>query len=140
MSNGTVGKEASQPATGEGFFQTYQSLLRQKERIDKDLLKLQSKFFKAISREGIAPKSKAAYVPRLQNTKILAEAVRECMVPGVEMTMQDILKSLTKKDLYHTDSKYFYTMVNNKLNRDPLVKKVSRGVFVYKPRKMEVAL
>ena len=55
------------------------------------------------------------------------------MVPGKEMTMNDILKSLKKKDLYHTDSKYFYTMVNNKLNRDDLIEKTSRGVFVYRP-------
>jgi hypothetical protein len=135
MDNGVVGTETLQQTTGEVFFQTYQGLLRQKEKIDKDLLKLQSKFFKAISRNGIIPPQRVQYVPRLQNKKILSDAIRECMVPGKEMTMLDILKSLDKKDLYHTDSKYFYTMVNNKLNRDPLVKKVSRGVFVYKSSK-----
>jgi len=135
MQNGIVGTEASQQKTGsEIYFQTYQGLLRQKEKIDREILKMQGKFMKAISRSGNVPKQRATYVPRLDNRKTLALAIRECMVPGKEMSMRDIIKSLEKKDLYHTDSKYFYTMVNNKLNRDKLIKKVSRGIFVYRPR------
>lgn len=143
MQNGTVGMEASQQTGSEVYFQAYQKLLKQKEKIDRELFKLQSKFLKAISRNGPMPVSRAKYVPRLENKKILAEAIRACMVPNKEMTMNNVLKSLGKKDLYHTDSKYFYTMINNKLNRDPHIQKVSRGVFVYKPRsrgKQKVAM
>jgi uncharacterized transporter YbjL len=141
MVNGAVGMEASQQTGSETYFLTYQKLLKQKkkidreaEKIDRQLLKLQGKFFKAVSRHGKLPMMRAKYVPRLDNKKILATAIRECMKPQQEMNMGDVLKSLGKKNLYNTDSKYFYTMVNNKLNRDPHIKKVSRGVFVYKPR------
>jgi hypothetical protein len=134
MTNGVVGKEASQSTGSEIYFQTYQGLLRQRERIDRELLKLQSKFFKVISKRGSLPQKRAKYVPRLENNQTLASAIRECMVPGKEMSMADIIKSLEKKNLYHTDSKYFYTMVNNKLNRDKQIRKVSRGIFVFRPR------
>ncbi len=131
-----VGKEASQTTGGELYFRTYQKLLRQRARIDREILKLQSKFLKAISRSkgGIDGKRKR-YVARLNNTTTLVQAIRDSMVPDKEMSMNDILSSLEKKDLYHTISKYFYTMVNNKLNRDRQIRKVSRGVFVYRPRK-----
>lgn len=135
MTKTAVGKDTSRQTGSETYFQTYQKLLRQRNRIDKDLLKLQGKFLKAVSgRKGTAAIKRAKYVPRLKNTTTLASAIRECMVPSEEMTMDDIQKSLSKKGLYHTSSKYYYTMVNNKLNRDPHIKKVSRGVFVYKPR------
>ncbi len=136
MITSTVGKEAS--ATGEElFFQTYKKLLKQKERIDRELLKLQSKMFKAISNKGSGSGTelgRKVYVPRLNNITTLAGAIRECMIPKREMTMKDILKSLEKKKLYHTSSKYFYTMVNNKIHLDGKIKKVGRGVFVYNPR------
>ena len=135
MNKVAVGTETSQLTGSEIYFQTYQGLLRQREKIDRDLLKLQGKFLKAISKaKGILPEKRAKYVPRLKNMTTLVQAIRECMVLGKEMTMDDILKSLSKKNLYQTDSKYFYTMVNNKLNRDPKIKKVSRGVFVSHPR------
>lgn len=135
MTKNVVGKEASQITGSELYFQTYQELLRQKERIDREILKLQGKFFRAISkRKGVISEGRIKYVPRLKNGTTLANAIRECMNPTRKMTMEDILKSLTKKSLYHTDSKYFYTMVNNKLNRDTLIKKVSRGIFIYRPR------
>jgi len=132
MSKVAVGKETSQRTGSEIYVHTYQGLLRQKEKIDRDLLRLQEKFLMAISKSrGILPDKRAKYVPRLYNTTILASAIRKCMIPNTPMTMGDILKSLSNKDLYHTDSKYFYTMVNNKLNRDPIIKKISRGVFIY---------
>ena len=135
MAKVAVGTEASQLTGSEIYFQTYQGLLRQRERIDRDLLKLQGKFFRAISKsKGFSTSERVKYVPRLQNTTTLANAIRGCMAPNKEMTMSNILSSLSKKNLYHTDSKYFYTMVNNKLNRDYKIKKVSRGVFVYNPR------
>jgi len=141
MENGAVGTEASQRTGSEVYFLTYQKLLKQKEKMDKELLKvekemlkLQGKFLKAVSNHGKITMKRVKYVPRLDNKKILADAIRECMIPQKEMNMGDILKSLEKKNLYQTDSKYFYTMVNNKLNRDPHIRKVSRGVFVYKPR------
>ena len=133
MDNGIVGTEALQSTDGKVFLQTYQGLLRQKDKIDRDLKRFRGKFFKTISLNGVLSVKRAIYVPRLENKKILAEAIRKCMVPGKEMTMKDVLKSLKKKDLYHTKSKYFYTMVNNKLNRDDLIEKTSRGVFIYRP-------
>ena len=131
-----VGTEASQKSGSEIFFQTYQNLLREKERIDKDLLKMQGKFLKlSIKRKSESEiETRVTYVPRLENSTTLSQAIRECMVVKKKMKMTDILKSLSKKNLYHTDSKYFYTMVNNKLNRDSHIKKVSRGVFVFTPR------
>ena len=133
MSSVQVGKDASRTGSGQ-YFQTYQDLLRQKERIDRELLKLQGKFFKAIAHQKPITRS-AKYVPRLDNAMILVRAIRECMIPNKEMNMKDILESLHKKNLYHTQSQYFYTMVNNKLNRDKLIHKARRGVFVYKPRR-----
>ncbi len=135
MTKTKVGKDASRQAGSETYFQTYQKLLRQRERIDREILRLQGKFFKAIEgRKGVGSIKRVKYVPRLKNTTTLAQAIRESMIPNKEMTMKDIQKSLSEKGLYHTNSKYSYTMVNNKLNRDPHIKKVSRGVFVYKPR------
>ena len=137
MSTKTVGKEAS-VIGGELYFQTYQRLLKQKERIDRDLLKLQSKFFKVASRGSKVSSTEIGrkrYVPRLNNTTTLASAIRECMIPSKEMTMRDILNALEKRSLYHTSSKYFYTMVNNKIHLDKKIEKVGRGVFVYSPRK-----
>jgi hypothetical protein len=133
MQSVQVGKEASRTGS-ESYIQTYQNLLRQKERIDRNLMKLQSKLLRAMA--GQKPvSSPAKYVSRLPNTTILVRAIRECMTPNKEMTMSDILESLHKKDLYHTQSQYFYTMVNNKLNRDSLIHKVRRGVFMFKPRR-----
>jgi len=132
MSMKVVGKEAS-VTNGELYFQTYQKLLKQKERIDKDLLELQGKMFKDISQpgEGSTDPERKKYVPRLDNTIILAKAIRKCMIPKKEMTMKDILKSLKEKDLYHTRSGYLYTMVNNKIHTDEKIEKVGRGLYVY---------
>ena len=133
-----MSKTAAQKTQQNGselYFQTYQKLLQQRARTDRDLLKLQSKFFKAISRKkGVLHEKKVKYVPRCKNTNTLVHAIHECMIPNQEMTMEDILTSLAEKKLYHTRSKGLYTMVNNKANRDPIIKKVRRGVFVYKPR------
>jgi uncharacterized membrane-anchored protein YjiN (DUF445 family) len=136
MTNGTVGKDVSQHLGSEQQFQTYRELLRQREKIERELLKVTGKLLKAVSRKEAKTDlfKRVKYVPRLKNDTTLAAAIRECMVPRKEMTMDDILKSLEKKNLYHTDSKYFYTMVNNKLNRDKQIKKVSRGIFVFRPR------
>ena len=129
-----VGKEASQSG-GELYFQTYQKLLRQKEQIDRDLFKLQKKHFKEFSRQGGIRTDRKIYVPRLNNTTTLVEAIRKCMTPNREMTMIDIIGSLEKKGLYHTSSKYFYTMVNNKIHQDENIKRIGRGVFILRPRK-----
>ncbi len=131
MTRTKVGKDALD--TGVLYFQAQKKLLRQKQRIERELLRLEGKVLRAASRKGVVISRK--YVPRLQNTTTLVEAIRQCMVPGKKMRMVDILKSLTKRNLYHTKSKYFYTMINNKLNRDSLIEKVSRGVFVYHPKR-----
>lgn len=109
-------------------FQTFRDLLKQREILDHKILKMQGKLFRKLEQKTNSRKKK--YVARMNNTIILEEAVRGCMVPGRKMTMGDILRSLRVKRLYRTKSGYLYTMVNNKLNRDKLVKKVSRGVFV----------
>jgi len=131
MAKTKVGKETS--VSGEVYSRTYQKLLRQRERIDREILKLQGKFFKSIAKQ--TGTSGRKYVPRLHNLSTLVEAIRSCMTPGRHMTMADILAALEKKNLYNTNSKYFYTMVNNKLNVDKDIEKVSRGVFVYNPTK-----
>ena len=131
MARTELGKDALD--TGVLYFQAQKKLLRQKQRIERELLKLQGKVLRAASRKSSIVSRK--YVPRLENTTTLVEAIRQCMVPGKKMRMVDILKSLTRRNLYHTKSKYFYTMINNKLNRDPLIEKVSRGVFVYRPKR-----
>ncbi len=125
------------------FFQTFQDLLKQREALDRQILRMQGRFVKEYKKHAkkgtLLPAKK--YVARMQNHTILAEAIRECMIPGQRMGMKDILCSLQKTGTYRTQSSYFYTMVNNKLNRDPSVKKVSRGVFVLQkkaPRKVAV--
>lgn len=128
-----VGRDTSSQKEG-GLFQTFSDLLKQREALDHQILRMQGRFFKMIEknsniRVGTSPTSKK-YVARMQNHTILADAIRESMVPGQKMGMQDILSALQNTGAYHTQSSYFYTMVNNKLNRDPQVKKVSRGVFV----------
>ena len=120
------GKDTS--LAGGVTFQTFRELLKQREALDRQILRQQGKLFRLLEKKTKSSKKK--YVARMNNTTILAEAVRKSMVPGRKMTMGDILKALRAKKLYHTHSGYLYTMVNNKLNRDKKVKKVSRGVFV----------
>ena len=139
--NNVVGKEASQKTGSEIYFQTYQKLLRQRQGIDRELLKMQGRFFKAVSsRKNLGNGEHIQYVPRLKNTTTLVLAIRACMVPNTKMSMAEILTALRKKKLYQTSSKYFYTMVNNKLNRDEKIEKTSRGIFVYKPRRKKSAV
>jgi len=128
-----VGKDTSLP-TG-GLFQTFRDLLKQREALDHQILRLQGRFFqmmenKVVPKDSTESFSSKKYVARMQNHTILKEAIRECMIPGKKMGMKDILSALKKTGAYQTHSKYFYTMVNNKLNRDPKISKVSRGVFV----------
>ena len=132
MSSGTakISKDTSDPKGGVSF-QTFRELLKQREALDHQILKFQGRLFRKLEKQLEEPaRSRKTYVPRMKNTTILKDAIRECMIKGRKMTMNDILEALQKKDLYHTKSGYFYTMVNNKLNRDPLIEKVSRGVFV----------
>ena len=92
MTRTKVRKDASQSG-GELNFQTYQNLLEQRAKIDKDIFKLQTKFFKVISKKkGIVSSERVKYVPRKNNTLILVEAIRKSMSPNKEMTMIDILK------------------------------------------------
>lgn len=126
-----VGKDASQ-TTGEAYYRTFQKLLRQKEQVDHQILKVQRQFFRCLigKSNNIGKKN---YVTRMHNTVILRDAIRKCMVPGKEMTTQDVISSLKQRGIYLTNSDYFYTMVNNKLNklnRDKKIQKTSRGVFI----------
>lgn len=114
------------------FFQTFQKLLKQREALDRQILRMQGRFFKMVEKsvKNSTPPESKKYVARMQNHTILAEAIRECMIFDQRMGMKEILCSLQNTESYRTQSSYFYTMVNNKLNRDPLIEKVSRGVFV----------
>lgn len=123
-----VGKDAS-TRSEEAYYQTLQDLLRQKEQVDRQIFKVQGKLFRCFVGNSKTAGTKR-YVPRMHNTVILRDAIRKSMVPGKKMTMQDVLSSIRKQDLYHTNSRLFYTMVNNKLNRDKKIQKTSRGVFV----------
>lgn len=129
MNSTKAGKDASLQDGGV-FFQTFQKLLKQREALDLQILRLQGRFLKTLEKKASSSRPKKRYVPRMDNKTILRDAIRECMTPGQEMTMAEILEALKSSEAYHTQSEYFYTMVNNKLNRDPRVKKVSRGVFV----------
>ncbi len=133
MSTTKVGKDTSLTEGGV-FFQTYRDLLKQREALDRQILRMQGRFLRLVERKTSSRGGKKKYVARMENTTILRDAIRDSMVIGKKITMPKILKILEGKELYHTKSSYFYTMVNNKLNRDPLVKKVSRGVFVLKRR------
>jgi len=135
MSSSTkVGKDTS--LQGGVFFQTFRDLLKQREALDHQILRLQGHFFKMVEKNAkpgsISPSKK--YVARMHNLIILEEAVRRSMIPGRKMNMIDILKAIKNNGLYHSKSKLFYTMVNNKLNKDPMIEKVSRGVFVLQKR------
>ena len=134
MSSSTKAGKDTSSLSGGVFFQTFRDLLKQREALDHQILRLQGSFFKMMEKNATQGKSSSMkkYVARMPNHTILVDAIRECMIPGKKMNMQDILISLQETKSYQTQSSYFYTMVNNKLNRDPRVKKVARGVFVLK--------
>lgn len=142
MSTMKVGKDTSL-RDGGVHFRTFQNLLKQREALDHQILKLQGKLFKTLELQSLSKikglnSRRKRYVARMKNTIILKEAIQKSMVPGCKMTMKDILKAIHKEHLYHTRSKSLYTMVNNKLHimvedkkRGTLkVLKVSRGVFM----------
>jgi len=129
-----VGKDASK-GKAEVYFRLYQKLTRQRAKLDHQIMKVQEEMLREMTKGNVIPGGAKKYVVRMPNTKTLKEAIRECMVPEEPMTMQDIIKALKKTGKYHTNSSYFYTMINNKLNRDTKVKKISRGVFVLKGRR-----
>jgi hypothetical protein len=132
----SIGKEASM--SGSQYIQTYQKLLRQKHRIDKELDKIQMSLLRnASSRKVERPSANLGkkYVERVGNKTTLVEAIHEALVPGKVMSMKDILKAMKQQKVYRTNSKKLYTMVNNKVNRDENIQHVSRGFFVYNPPK-----
>ena len=128
--------------SGEPYIKVYQRLLKQKYQIDKEIGKVNDKILKEVDKGNRGRTVAQKYVRRIPNKMTLVAAIRSCMRPGKEMKMKDIMLSLKKKGEYHTNSKYFYTMVNNKLNRDPLIEKPKdesgktiRGTFIYHPMK-----
>ncbi len=118
------------------LLETIQKLLDQKEVVDKQLLKAQKKLVRRIARQT-ATRVRQKYVKRMNNSSTLKMALRQSMIPHQEMTMKDILAALRTTKAYRTKSKYFYTMVNNKLNRDPQIHKLKgrRGIFTFTPPK-----
>ena len=127
-----VSRHASSNRTEKVFFNAFQKLLKQRQRIDSRILKMQGKLSRVLRKKSKGMTGRKVYVSRLKNTVNLQSAILESMVPEEEMTMQDILESLQKNGLYHTKSGYFYTMVNNKLHKLVSLKKIKktgRGVF-----------
>lgn len=142
MSMTKVGKDTSL-RDGGVHFRTFQNLVKQREALDHQILKLQKDLFKTLELQVLDQKKrsikrKKKYVARMKNTIILKDAIQQSMVPGRKMTMTDILKAIHKEHLYHTRSDSLYTMVNNKLHimvedkkrGTPKMLKISRGVFM----------
>jgi hypothetical protein len=92
--------------------------------MEKKLLRMLSK--QQEQQQGV----RKVYVKRMHNKGTLSQSIRQSMPPNKEMSMQDVLAALQATGLYKTRSSYFYTMVNNKLNRDPKIKKTRRGKFM----------
>lgn len=117
-------------ADGETFFQAYERVLKQKMAIDHLVFKMETRLVRFVQRSQRKSTShRKTYVDRVDNSSTLVEAIRKSMVPNKNMTMKQILKSLSEMG-HATNSGYFYTMVNNKLNRDKKhIEKISRGVF-----------
>lgn len=143
----TTKESREKPLLNRGVsFQTLQELLKQREVLDHQLLKLQKNLLKELEKQSILNFRKnkkkrnrvQTYVPRMRNVFILKDAIQRSMGSGHKMTMKDILKAIRKEHLYHTHSKLLYTMVNNKLHimiedksqKHPRVIKISRGVFM----------
>ena len=124
------------------FFKTYRYVLQQKKKFDDHLLSLQEQLLSMVQSKKMIVEDgdRKAYVPRVDNSKILLEAILSVMVPRKEMTMSEVMRRLEKKNAYRTNSSYFYTMVNNKLNRQDLclVGPIRRGVYIYKPTKAQL--
>lgn len=129
--------KASTPKVGSGqFFQAYHFLLKQREKLDRTLLRMQEQLMQRVSKKAaqvaVPPKKEGKYVPRIGNELTLVEAIRQVMTPGKRYTTQGVMDELQNTGAYLTNSEKFYTMVNNKLNRDPRIDKPSgtRGIFV----------
>lgn len=130
----------------ECYIDLLTDLTRQKQELDKKLLQVQTQAFRSITRGNKEGKGKGkrrrrkVYVPRMDNKTILKDAILKVMIPGKEMTMKEILISIKKSKAYKTNSRLFYTMVNNKLHemadkekyKDPKIEIPRRGVFVLK--------
>ena len=142
----TAGTDAS--TVGGLHFQTYQKLLRQKQRIDKELDTLQTQLLRDLSKQNGQsvpfkrpvgrprkivqeisklkrpvgrPRKVKKYVDRAPgNTLILIDAVCESMSPGKKMTMKQIFNAVKKKGIYKTNTsdENLYKMINNKLHAE----------------------
>lgn len=119
------------------FSDTYRYVMNQKKKIDEHLYKLQEQLLSMVQHRKGDDKGSyhKMYVPRVENSQILLDSILSIMIPGKEMKMSQIMNKIKNRQAYKTNSKYFYTMVNNKLNRQDLklVGPIRRGVFVFKP-------
>jgi len=120
MSTTKVSKNISLRGKGV-LFPTLQEILKQREALDHQILKLQKNLFKVLEKQALGQKEalisgKKKYVPRMKNTTTLKVAIQKSMIPNRKMVMKDILKVINKDHLYHTHSHLLYTMVNNKLH------------------------
>ncbi len=136
MSRQKVGRDASRKSVGS-YLKTFHDLTKKREQLDHQILRVQGKLLQTVasSRKGSGkkPNGRKKYVTRMENEMNLEEAICHSMVPGEEMTMEEILESLEKTGLYKTNSQYFYVMVNGKLANSPDIERVRRGVYVYRP-------
>ena len=142
----TAGTDAS--TVGGLHFQTYQKLLRQKQRIDKELDTLQTQLLRDLSKQNGQsvpfkrpvgrprkivqeiskpkrpvgrPRKVRKYVDRVPgNTMILIDAVCESMSSDKKMTMKQIFNAVKRKGIYQTNTsnENLYKMINNKLHAE----------------------
>lgn len=126
-------------STGADYKRELNTLLKQQNEVNRLIMKLQTRMIKDFASKGSAqPKgsntSRKVYVERKDNDLILVEAIKECLKSGNKMKTKQICEALKQKGLFNSESGYFYTMVNNKLNvlsKDPSsqIQKAKRGVY-----------
>ncbi len=110
------------------FFKVFRRLLVQKKEIDGSITKMEKKLLRMMNKRTKGYRKR--YVLRVHNSCTLQQAIRKCMIPNEAMKMTDVLSALSASG-FRSNSDKLYTMVNNKLNRDPKVTKVRRGTFVF---------
>ena len=88
------------------FFKDYHYTLEQKRKFDDRLIKFQKQLISMVqdrtllegkhSKSSISGSSRKDYVPRKENRKILLEAIFSVMPSRKEMTMTEIMMTMTK--------------------------------------------
>jgi len=135
----TETKGKSKTSNGEGFFETYEQVLKQKKVIDNLVYKMERRLVRFVQNSHKKVKGKRkSYVARVKNETTLIKAIRKVMASGEEMNMEEVQQGLLKLG-HRTNSDKGYTMVNNKIREDTgHIKRVRRGVYKLRIRKKRV--